>query len=360
MNESISVRLRWAPLVAAAVVGCVAGALLTMQLTGPASSLAAPAYARSVAPESQKYIIEAIRKVGPAVVNINTVTPVAGFFGVFPGEGQASGVIIDKRGYVLTNAHVLENATHVTVTLADGRNFDATTVGLDPTSDIAVARIRARNLPVAELGTSADKPVGSWVIAIGNPFGYENTVTVGVLSGRNRRLPAPSGAMLYDLLQTDAAINPGNSGGALVDIEGRVIGIPTAIIGYAQGIGFAISAESARQVATQLIETGRVVHPWLGVIYLSVTPELQQELKLPDRKGAVIAGVEPDSPAARAGLQLGDVVVRVGTTELPKAELLGEIIAKSGVGGKLELTVRREGKEIPITVTMGERPVTQR
>jgi serine protease Do len=349
----------WAPLAAAVVVGCAAGVLLTMLLTGPVSGLGAPAYARSVAPESQSYIVEAVRKVGPAVVNISTTTQVGGFFGVFPREGQASGVIIDKRGYVLTNNHVLENADHVSITLADGRKFDATTVGLDPSSDIAVARIKGSNLPVAELGTSADKPVGSWVIAIGNPFGYENTVTVGVLSGRNRRLEAAGGAMLYDLLQTDAAINPGNSGGALVDIEGKVIGIPTAIINYAQGIGFAISAESARQVATQLIETGRVVHPWLGIGYLAVTPDLQQELKLPDRKGALITGVEPDSPAARAGLKLGDVVLRADSTELPTEELLGEIIAKSAVGRKLELTVRREGKEIKLTVTVGERPATQ-
>jgi serine protease Do len=372
MTDGTVFRLRWAPLVGAALAGCVIGAALTALVTAPGGAgLAAPAYARAIAPESQSAIVEAIKQVGPAVVNINTIMqapapPVPEVFqpffeGPFPRQGQASGVIIDQKGLVLTNNHVLEGATAVKVTLADGRTYDATVVGTDPLSDIGVVRIAVADggLPFAELGASEEKPIGSWIIAIGNPYGYENTVTVGVLSARDRSLRAPNGVVLDHLLQTDAAINPGNSGGALVDIEGKVIGVPTAIIPYAQGIGFAISAESARKVATQLIATGRAIHPWLGVGVVPITDEIRQQIKLPDRGGVLVSGVEPDSPAAQAGIQPRDVIVRAGERAVTDLQVVADVVRDSTVGQELPLTILRNGTQIVVTVTVGKRPAPQ-
>jgi len=368
MGHRSGLKFGWSSLVAAAAIGCLIGIALTILATGRSTVLARPVYARDIAPESEKAFIAAIAKVGPAVVNIDTVFKPQGpdlppflrqFFGQpFPRQGQASGVIIDRRGYVLTNNHVVQDARSVKVTLADSRTFDATVVGSDAMSDIGVVRIKSDNLPVAELGGSTEVPVGGWVLAIGNPFGYENTVTVGVLSARNRRLRAPSGVGLENLLQTDAAINPGNSGGALVDINGKVIGIPTAIIPYAQGIGFAIAAESASKVAAQLIATGRVSHPWLGISYVPVTDQVQRQLKLPDRKGIVVLEVEPGAPADQAGIKPMDVVIRLGTREVSKREDVGDVVAQSKVGEKLPVTLRRAGSELQLTVTIGERPAT--
>jgi serine protease Do len=371
MADTKILKLRWAPFVAAALVGCLFGVVMTALALGPGEAgLAAPAYARGVAPESQDAIISSIRKVGPAVVNINVMLrppeqpalPPAFrqfFEEPFPRQGQASGVIIDAQGHVLTNNHVVQDARLVQVTLADGRTFKASTVGTDPLSDIAVVRIAEDKLPVAELGTSADKPIGSWVIAIGNPFGYENTATVGVLSARDRNLRASTGVTLDHLLQTDAAINPGNSGGALVDLEGKVIGIPTAIIGYAQGIGFAISAENARKAAEQLIATGRVSHPWLGIAYAPVTAQVQQEMKLASAKGVVVVQVVPGSPADQAGVKPRDVIVRVGKREVTEADTLLEAVRAVKVGEKLPLTIIRDGREMDISVTIGERPAPE-
>jgi len=357
-------RPRWAPVLVAAAVGCLVGVAMTTLVSGRNGVAIAQDRATRIAPESERDFIQAIAKVGPAVVNINTVfrppnVPplLREFFGEpFPSEGQASGVIIDKRGYVLTNNHVVENAKSVKVSLADGRSFDATVVGTDPLSDIGVVQIKGDALPVAELGRSADVPVGGWLIAIGNPFGYENTVTVGVLSARNRRLRAPSGVGLENMLQTDAAINPGNSGGALVDITGKVVGIPTAIIPYAQGIGFAIAAETASKVAAQLIATGHVSHPWLGISYVPVTEEVQQQLKLPSRKGIAVVSVQPGGPADQAGIKADDVILRLGSRDVNTGDDVSAVVRQSKVGDKLAATVWRAGQEMQVTITVGERP----
>jgi serine protease Do len=349
----------------AAAVGCMVGVAVTTLMSGRNGVAIAQERATRVAPESERDFIRAIAKVGPAVVNINTVFRppnlpplLREFFGEpFPREGQASGVIIDnKRGYVLTNNHVVENARSVKVSLADGRSFDAMVVGTDPLSDIGVVQIKGDSLPAAELGRSADVPVGGWLIAIGNPFGYENTVTVGVLSARNRRLRAPSGVGLENMLQTDAAINPGNSGGALVDITGKVVGIPTAIIPYAQGIGFAIAAETASKVAQQLIATGHVSHPWLGISYVPVTEEVQQALKLPSRKGIAVAEVQPGGPADQAGIKANDVILRLGLRDVNTADDLSAVVRQTKVGDKLTATVSRAGRAMQVTITVGERP----
>jgi serine protease Do len=370
MRDHLASRFGWGSLAIAAIIGCVVGALLTaLAATRPAAVLARPVYARSVAPESEQAFIAAIAKVGPAVVNIDTVFQpqqpqvpefLKPFFGEpFPRKGQASGVIIDARGYVLTNNHVVQDARSVKVTLADGRSFDATVVGSDPLTDIGVVRIHSDNLPVAELGNSADVPVGGWVLAIGNPFGYENTVTVGVLSARNRQLRAPNRVGLENLLQTDAAINPGNSGGALVDITGKVIGIPTAIIPYAQGIGFAIAAETANKVAEQLIASGHVSHPWLGIYYVSISEEVQKQLKLPDRRGILVVRVEPGGPADQAGIKPRDVILRLGTREITKQDDVSQVVRQSKIGDQLSAAIRREGRELELTVTIGERPAAE-
>jgi serine protease Do len=370
MRDKQSLRLSWGVLVTAVVLGCLIGSICTMLLiTRVAPALAQPVRAVTrVAPESERAIIAAIAKVSPAVVNINTIIKpeepnvppmLRQFFEEpFPEQGQASGVIIDPRGYVLTNNHVVANATSVKVTLADGRIFNAKVVGADPLSDVGVVHIEGKNLPSAQLGDSADVPVGGWLIAIGNPFGYENTVTLGVLSARNRRLRAPSGIGLEQLLQTDAAINPGNSGGALVDINGQVVGMPTAIIPYAQGIGFAIPAEAAKKVAAQLIETGHAIHPYLGVRYAAITQDVQSYLKLPNRQGVLVIQVEPDSPAAKAGIEARDIILRLGKREIKQQDDVAEIIRNSKVGEKLPVVVRRGGKQVELTVTIGERPTS--
>jgi serine protease Do len=370
MKERSSLKARWLPLVGMLLIGCVIGAVLTITATGRPVAFAQRVHALGVAPESERAIIAAIAKVGPAVVNIDTVfkppdesripPALRQFFEEpFPRAGQASGVIISQDGYVLTNNHVVQNSRSVKVTLADGRSFDASLVGTDPLSDVGVVRIKDANLPSAALGRSADVPVGGWLIAIGNPFGYENTVTVGVLSARNRRLRAPNGVGLDNLLQTDAAINPGNSGGALADIDGNVVGMPTAIIPYAQGIGFAIAGETAQKVAEQLIKTGHVTHPWLGVYYIPVSAEIQKELKLPDRKGIAVVRVAQGGPADKAGIKPKDVIIRIGNRDIVKPDEVGQMVRQAKVGEQMPITLRRDGKEIKVTVTIGEQPQPQ-
>jgi len=256
-----------AAVMGAASGGWAAGWLASRQ--GQAPRPRAPlGHFAAMTEETQKAIVAAVDRVGRAVVNIDTTMqisrrqiphPLREFFGgkpsePLPGKGQGSGILIDPRGYVLTNAHVVRDAQTMWVTLRDGRKYRAALVGSDPVADVAVVKVAGRNLPTATLGSSRDLPIGAWVIAIGNPFGFQNTVTAGVISAKHRALPTRGRAVLREMLQTDAAINPGNSGGALVSLDGKVVGIPTAIIGGAQGMGFAIAVERARTVARRLIE----------------------------------------------------------------------------------------------------------
>jgi serine protease Do len=321
-----------------------------------------------VVSSSEEAIVDAVKRVGPAVVNISTIidagNPLQQFFGggpleePFPERGLASGVIVDaRRGYVLTNAHVVQGANRITVKLADGREFPAQRIGADALTDIAVLRIVGRGLPEAPvLGSVKNLPVGSWVIAIGNPFGFENSVTVGVISAKNRTLRAPNGPVLQNVIQTDASINPGNSGGALVDLSGRLVGIPTAIIPFAQGIGFAVSIDGAKTVMEQLIARGRVVRPWLGISYAAITPEVRQELKIPQVKGAAILQVVSGSPAERAGLRRGDVIQSVNGKAVTKTETVQDTVRASKVGDRFRLEIWRKGRTLEVTVTAGEMP----
>lgn len=320
-----------------------------------------------------------VKRSSPAVVNIDVeklvtqqtmVNPFQGnpffddffgddFFGPqqnktrkVPRRGKGSGFIVSKDGYILTNNHVVEDADKIKVTLLDGRSFDAEKVGQDPTFDLAVIRIKAKDLPVLPLGDSSATEVGELVVAIGNPHGFENTVTAGIISGKNRTLQAP-GVNFQGFLQTDAAINPGNSGGPLIDMHGSVIGINTAIVPYAQGIGFAIPVNMAKQVMDDLIKHGEVRRGWLGVTVQPLTASLVEAYKIPVKEGSIIADVQKDSPAEKAGMLRGDVIVKVGDSNVKNSEDVVFAVRNRLAGEKVPFEIYRDGKKMTIEVTLG-------
>ncbi|MBF0184248.1 MAG: DegQ family serine endoprotease [Magnetococcales bacterium] len=282
------------------------------------------------------------------------------FFDQMPQESQkshslGSGVIVDPAGYILTNHHVIADADNIQVRLTDEREFNAKVVGKDSKTDLALIRIEgAGTLPVAQLGDSERAEVGSWVIAIGNPFGLEATVTSGIISAKGRHI----GNGPYDnFLQTDAAINPGNSGGPLFNLDGAVIGINTAIFsrsGGNMGIGFAIPINMAKTVMEQLKSHGRVTRGWLGVRIQSVTHELAKALGLDKRHGALVASVEAGSPAQAAGIHAGDVVIRFDGKEVGQMNELPAIVAETPIGKKVRIDLIRDGKAISLDVTVAE------
>lgn len=328
---------------------------------------------RVITPESGEALTAAVKKVAPAVVNIDTIVHEAPYlvvpdlFDFFfggpremqppPRKGQASGIIADAaNGYVVTNAHVVKDSTQIRVVLPNRHSFAGQLVGSDVYSDVAVVRVKADNLPSAQFASSKDLAIGSWAIAIGNPLGFSNTVTVGVISATGRDLPSPEGPLLKDLVQTDAAINPGNSGGALCNIEGKVIGMNTAIIPQAEGIGFAIGADTVSRMSAELIRFGRVRRPWLGVGTAPITEEIEQYLGVPDRTGVVVVRVMSGSPAEALGLQPGDVLREAGGKPLKAPDDLREATERTGIGGKLTLTIWRQGQTQKATVKLGEMP----
>src|SRR5229473_6574221 len=275
------------------------------------------------------------------------------------GRAAGSGVMVDPRGYILTNNHVVENATEIEVRLSDDRKFKAALVGRDGRTDLAVLKIEnpPGPLPVADLGDSDRLRVGQWAIAIGNPFGLDRTVTVGIISAtaRNR-----VGVATYEnFIQTDASINPGNSGGPLLNIDGKVIGINTAIVAAGQGIGFSIPINQARDVMQQLITRGRVVRGWLGIVIQDVTDQLSGSFGVKEREGVLVAEVMKGSPAEAAGLRAGDVVVELSGTPIKEVPDLQRRIAAVKPGQTLKLTVIRERKPVPVTVKIGEMPADE-
>src|SRR5437667_1526372 len=316
-------------------------------------------------------------RVTPAVVNVSTVPRkqpaeeaperfreffgeefYERFFRRRPREdtrASGSGVIVDAKGYVLTNNHVIENAQDITVRLSDGRKFTAKLVGRDPKTDLAVLKVDAPALlPVAELGDSDQLRVGQWAIAIGNPFGLDRTVTVGIVSAtaRNR-----VGVATYEnFIQTDASINPGNSGGPLLNLDGKVIGINTAIVAAGQGIGFSIPINEAKAVMAQLIAKGRVVRGWLGVVIQDLTDELASSFGVREREGVLVADVMKGGPAETAGLRPGDVVVELDGTRIHEVPDLQRHIANVAPGQRVRLRVVREGAPQRVTVTVAEMP----
>jgi Do/DeqQ family serine protease len=272
------------------------------------------------------------------------------------GRAAGSGVLVDPRGYILTNNHVVENATAIEVRLSDDRKFKATLVGRDGRTDLAVLRIEnpAGPLPVADLGDSDRLRVGQWAIAIGNPFGLDRTVTVGIISATGR---THVGVATYEaFIQTDASINPGNSGGPLLNLDGRVVGINTAIVSSGQGIGFAIPINLARDIMTQLINRGKVVRGWLGIAIQDLSPELAAGFGVKEDAGVLVADVKKDGPAAAAGLQPGDVIVEFGGSAIKDVPDLQKRVAAIEPGRAAPVKVIREKKVVTLSVTVGEQP----
>lgn len=338
--------------------------IFLMCLFVAATGLAQP----EVSLESQSAVVKAVRVVGPVVVNIDTISMPKrtgiGIFDLFPDifgtpqpeQGQGSGWIYDGvNGYVVTNEHVIHNADEITVTLSDKRQCQGKIVGKDRLSDIAVIKINIKNLPSAKLSNTGDPVIGSWAIAIGNPFGFQNTVTVGVVSATGRQLKAPDGRQMENLIQTDAAINPGNSGGPLCDINGNVIGMNTAIIPYGQGLGFAISAETIRKVVPDLIKYGRVIRPWVGFAYTDLSPRLAQRIGIQYTEGVVIQ-VYRGYAADEAGLTTGDVIVEAAGKPIKTSNDLTIIIKQLKIGDKLPLVIVRDGRKLRVSLRVGEMP----
>jgi serine protease Do len=269
--------------------------------------------------------------------------------------GEGSGVIVDPKGYILTNNHVVAGADKINVRLYDGREFEGTVRGTDPKTDLAVVHVDTKGLPVAALGDSDKIQVGEWAIAVGSPFGLERTVTVGVISAKGR---AGLGTGTYeDFIQTDASINPGNSGGPLVNINGEVIGINAMIIWPGQGIGFAIPINLAKKIMTELIETGKVTRPWLGIGLQDLTAELKKSFKLKEEQtGALVGQVYPESPAEKAGLKPGDIIVEVDGVKTKEGQDVVREVLKKKVGQKIQLTIIREEKRMEVPVTTAQMP----
>jgi serine protease Do len=301
-------------------------------------------------------IIKVVEKVRPAVVNIDTVAQVQTFFGVFPQQGAGSGVLVGPDGYVLTNNHVVEGAQQIKVTLLSGKSFPGRVVGTDRFADLAVIKVDApEKLPAAELGHSSTLRVAQMAVAIGNPFGLGHTVTVGVISALNRSIQVP-GLVIENLIQTDAAINPGNSGGALVDSRGAVIGINTAIVQQAQGIGFAIPIDTARAIMDQLIKGGRVVRPYVGVVWGGdVDRTIAAQFNLPVDHGVIVREVDPGGPAAAAGIRAEDIIVSVDGSPVNNwNDFIRDLFAKRP-GDRVRIEVVRNGGRRTFEVTLAER-----
>jgi serine protease Do len=343
--------------------------------------------AAALAPES---FAELAKQVSPAVVNINTEKafkkpqgpartrklpgmpgpgpspfgqedPFQDFFDKFFGDmpkqpkqrSLGSGFIFDREGFIITNNHVVEGADKIKVKLVDGREFNATIKGRDPMTDLALIKIdeSTHNLPTLTLGDSDTMQVGDWVLASGNPFGLANTVTQGIISAKGRVI----GAGPYDdFLQTDASINPGNSGGPLLNLKGEVIGINTAILATGQGIGFAIPSNIAKSVISQLKEKGKVIRGLIGVQIQLVTPDLAKSFGLKEPHGALVGDVNPGTPAAKAGIQRGDIIIEFNGKPIKEMNELPRMVAQTAPGTEATVKVLRQGKEKTFTVTIGE------
>ena len=331
------------------------------------------------------FVTAAVNRVGSAVVRIDTERTITRrndpmmedpffrrFFGdSFPQQspteqlrGLGSGFILDKSGVILTNAHVVDKADKVTVRLKDGRTFEGKVKGIDEVTDLAVVKINAgKDLPIAPLGSSNNVQVGDWAIAVGNPLGFDNTVTLGIVSTL-KRSSAQVGISdkRLDFIQTDAAINPGNSGGPLLNGLGEVIGINTAIRADAMGIGFAIPIDKAKAIAAQLQRDGKVAHPYLGVQMVTLTPELAKQnnddpnsmFVIPEVKGVLVMRVVPNSPAATAGIRRGDVIVQIDNKPITTAEQLQSVVEDSTLGQALQIKVQRGNQTQILSVRTAE------
>lgn len=317
--------------------------------------------------EESSAIIDATKRISPAVVSINGKgAPIQSFFGPQTPDRSGTGFVITSDGLIATNRHVVGDLVSFTVTTSDGRSYDGEVVAKDPVTDLALVKVDARGLQVAQLGDSSRLEVGQWVIAIGNALGeLQNTVTVGVVSALERSA-SPTGAggavtQLDGLIQTDAAINPGNSGGPLVDLRGQVIGINTAIAGgIAQNIGFAIQVNDLKQALDSYRSQGAIVRPYIGVRYQTLTKAIATSLDLPTEQGALLVGTQsspaviPGSPAATAGLRSGDIITQIDGRNLTDSSPLARVIRVQQPGDKITITFLRDGETRTTQLTLGE------
>lgn len=302
----------------------------------------------------EKAVLDTLEKVSKSVVNINTVKLISRMlYQAIPVEGMGSGTIIDSKGQILTNNHVVGGAEKITVTLWNGEMLEGKIVGACSVHDTAIVKVNKPELPAAELGDSEKLRVGQRVYAIGNPFGLTGgpTVTSGVISATKRTIESQRG-LIENLVQTDAAINPGNSGGPLLDLEGKVVAINTAIIPYAQGIGFAIPINTAKQCTSDMIREGVAARPWLGIVGLSLSSEISRYYNLPLKHGVLITKVTDGSPAQHAGMIMGDIILKMDRVDIDSIEdLLGEIHRRK-VGDEIRITVFRRGFQQYFDVTL--------
>ena len=353
------------------VVGGCQGQLSLPGSPAPEETEISDAKAAPPLKPGRNVIVEAIDRVGPSVVRIDTVkrtvNPLGSIFGRGPAiqqqQGQGSGFITRSDGVLLTNAHVVEGASNVTVTLRDGRSLAGKVLGVDPLTDLGVVKVVATGLPVAPLGDSSKVRPGEWAIAIGNPLGLDNTVTAGIISAI-QRTNALGGGQRVPYIQTDAAVNPGNSGGPLINDRGQVIGINTAIRqAPGAGLSFAIPINTARQIASQILERGYASHPYIGVRLQSLTPQLAREInastsecRLPEVNGVVVVEVMPDSPAARGGLKTCDLMETVGDREVKNPSEVQLAVDRAQVDQPLKVTVRRGDRTVELTLRPAELP----
>jgi serine protease Do len=355
----------------------VPGALAALLVLGPAvargeeplwSEGSSKAALPANAPINMQSFVKLARTLGPAVVNVVAIQtgdigderPGSG--GDKPhghGRGQGTGFVIQKSGYILTNSHVIEGADDIRVRLSDERELSARLIGHDDHTDIALLKVEAGgDLAVAPLGNSDDLQIGEWVIAIGNPFGLDHTVTAGIVSAKGRRDVRPGGSQsgYYDFIQTDASINPGNSGGPLINARGEVVGINTAMNAQAQGIGFAIPINMAKVIAPLLRQFGKAPRSWMGVYPQSVTINLMKAFGLKERRGALVSDVVADSPAAKSGLAAGDVILDFDGHSIKRADDLMWLVATTPAGKRVPMTVNHKGVSSKAEVTLQAAP----
>jgi S1-C subfamily serine protease len=312
-----------------------------------------------IVPANENLIVDAVEKVSKSVVNIASERMIQDqLFRVFPIEGVGSGIIIDGKGFILTNNHVVDKANNLKITLNDGNLFNGKVIGTDEISDLAVVKVDSKEaLPFAQLGNSDQLKIGQIIIAIGNPFGLTGgpTVTAGIVSALNRSLQFESGAL--ELIQTDAAINPGNSGGPLVNTNGEVIGINTAKMPYAQGIGFAVPINAAKVIMKDLMENGQVTNrPWIGIAAIKITRQLAQYYRLPTNEGVLIAQVESRSPADYADLRKGDIIESIDGKKITDPSQMSSYIRKRSINEKIIMTINRYGRQFDCQIQLLAHP----
>lgn len=306
----------------------------------------------------QDELIHAVKQVTPSVVSVSTVALMRNMYRVHPIGGMGSGVVIDDQGHIVTNRHVIHKAQRISIADSQGERYDATLLGGDQLIDLAVLKVNNGTLESAQLGDSDQLEVGQLVIAIGNPFGFilgGPTVTTGVISGVQRQIQAKN-IVLEKLIQTDAAINPGNSGGPLCDLDGNVIGINTAMLPFAQGIGFAIPINTVSEIAEEIIEFGHIRRSYMGFLGVGINSQIARTYKLGVTEGVLIAEVVPRAPAARAGLQEGDVIVAFEEEPITSMGQIQEQLRKRPAGSQVEVAVVRGQRRRVIPLHLGEVP----